>query len=317
MTRTKRKKFSLNYSLIIFIFALLSGFFLIVNNNNKWHKYSHTNIILNTKPILIISFDHKKSSVAVISIPSNMYVDVAFGYGQYRIGKIFALDKQEGKNGSLIVNTIKSTLAIPIDGYLDLKQISLLADEKEYSDEYFMQGKNKLFLNPLYLTQGNLNLFDNLNIFAAAINVKANRLTFINLPKENVLIPDKLPDGSEVYNLDKSLNDRIMQNTFLEEELNDENFSVEILNSTSYLGLAEQGARLIENLGGKIINIGNEIGVNKRCKIYTKLSVISSYTVHRLQNLFDCEVNEESLKDSRADISVVLGEDYLKEFIKN
>ena len=62
-----------------------------------------------------------------------------------------------------------------------------------------------------------------------------------------------LPDGSRVTALDQAKLGQFETNRFEDNSVRDEALSVGIYNATDYPGLAEKVARIITNMGGRVI----------------------------------------------------------------
>jgi hypothetical protein len=109
---------------------------------------------------------------------------------------------------------------------------------------------------------------------------------------------------------------------FIRQYLSDESFSSEgkevtILNGTDVPGLTQDASRLVTNLGGTVISVGNTTSPQKTSSMIIKKSEDKeTVTAKRLAEIFapncikGCESNDTSVTDSRADIIIILGEDY-------
>jgi len=110
--------------------------------------------------------------------------------------------------------------------------------------------------------------------------------------------------------------DSKVKRQIMDERLYEERLSVQILNGTSKKGLAQQALRYVENLGGRVVGIGNTIEQGSE-KSYILARNTDAYTVSRLAELFGiAEVREYTdlygIKD-RADVSIVIGLDLAPE----
>jgi hypothetical protein len=99
---------------------------------------------------------------------------------------------------------------------------------------------------------------------------------------------------------------------FRDELIRQEAFAVEILNATQQSGLAQKAAVFWENLGGRVIRVGDYKESLDRTKLIVNGEVAKSYSFKVLKFFFnpDCLLVEENV--SRVDMSLVLGEDYWK-----
>lgn len=93
--------------------------------------------------------------------------------------------------------------------------------------------------------------------------------------------------------------------------LRQEALSVEVLNSTSLSGLAQKTALLLENSGLRVVRTADWGEPVSGCRLLISKNK-QSYTLFWLKRVFPCEVKLTSEEVSRADISIILGENVIK-----
>jgi hypothetical protein len=100
--------------------------------------------------------------------------------------------------------------------------------------------------------------------------------------------------------------DKIVAELFSDDEIERENQTVEIINTTSVTGLGGRLARLITNMGGKVVQVSTENNLQKNS--YVLYNGRKTYTVEKLNKVLGFKTTQIE-KQSIADIRVVLGED--------
>ena len=147
------------------------------------------------------------------------------------------------------------------------------------------------------------------NIFFNYNNVKTN-LTIIDILRL-VLVSKTTPlNNIAIYNISSSLGgqkvDKIVEKIFKDEEIEKENQTVEIINTTEVLGLGGRLARFITNMGGNVIQVSTEKNLEKNS--YVLYTGRKTYTVKRLSEALGFKLVQMD-KKFIADIRIVLGED--------
>ena len=315
---TKRKKgIKPHFYILLGLFSILLVIILwfFESRNSIWNKYTNTTLILNTKPVLLISFNHINNELNIFSIPSNVFLEVSGGYGKYRIGKLFALDKQEKRSGKLILNSASNAFGIPVDGFIDFNQKELSKKEEDFKRDDFFATKNSLMAGLDTLTFGNLTISDVIKFDYSVLIVRGSKVKITNLFQNYAFTPIQLPDYNKAFIFDYRIIDSFLRLSGGDQKIVQENLKVEILNSTKYSGLAEKAARIIENAGGKVVNIGNVEKLSLlKCQIYSDKNLVKSYTFLRLKKFFECQMNVGKYSESRSDITIVLGDNYRRNF---
>ena len=177
--------------------------------------------------------------------------------------------------------TVGQFLKIPIDGFV---KASFLKTHKDVA-----------ILMP--------NIFFNYN------NIKTN-LNLIDILRL-VLVSKTTPlNNIATYSISSSLEDqkvdKIVEKIFKDEEIEKENKSVEIINTTNVMGLGGRLARLITNMGGNVIQVSTKDNLQKESIILYDGK--KNFTTERLSKVLGFRTSETS-KQSIADITIVIGFD--------
>lgn len=256
----------------------------------------------------------------------------------YGVGNL--LDPKQGIK--LTAKNVSYLLGIPIDGYLlvgseGLRELNQLFSAKGAAPAELSQSSAQLMsadasgqgsasgggdvrglkdylsiknitLLPRTITLGykylktNLSLSELGRVVYFVWRVRADKITTIALDAENLS--------------DRSTLDRHLISFLKDETLAGERLKIQILNGTLKPSLAAFAARLVRNMGGEVIRIGN-YDRQDLTKGFLVLNESGSYTAKRLAHIFgvvDSRPPRSSI-EKRADITVILGlENYKKIF---
>jgi len=107
----------------------------------------------------------------------------------------------------------------------------------------------------------------------------------------------------------------LVNQLFKDEKIVQEDLAIAVLNGTTHFGLARKAARLITNIGGQVVEVGNIENLksqilNLKCEIRSPKRLKNAYTIQKLMRAFDCRWGGEDLADHRAEAILILGEDY-------
>lgn len=270
--------------ILIFLLVVLS---LLIKQFTKVRKsiYRHIgriNFVITNGKEEIDLFSLEKDNVLVFNLQPKNNIVVTRGYGSYELGKVFSLGELEnGKGGILLRETIQEQFHIPVLGYI-------------FTGSYYARKENnkKTILNLLW------------NSFWGKIKSDIKREDMfiawyktLKVKKENFIEKEYFGEGDLLFS-DKKV---------VEEAL-----PIEILNSTEHNGLAQNSALLVENIGGRVVRVSDFPELFEKCQILTNKNQDNSSTVAVLEISFDCQVEKRREKEDRAEITLILGEDYWK-----
>ena len=283
-----------------------------------WDGKSRLNLVLANEKVSIFSLDPLERTAVFLSIPPQTFIDVIHGYDLYRVETIYKLGQLENhKGGELLAESLQENLGIPIDAYASISNFKFqISNFKAYILECF-----KFLLGN---GQTNLTKWDLLRLWWETRRVRQDKIAVVDLQEEAVLKEIVFADGSKGFEIEKEKMEKIAQKIFKDQKLRQEDLPIAILNSTSHSGLAERGARIIKNIGGRVVQIGNtensklpalpagRQNSNSKCEVRSKKTHQKSYTVKKLVKIFNCRWGGEDLADYRAEVVLILAEDYWK-----
>jgi len=132
------------------------------------------------------------------------------------------------------------------------------------------------------------------------------------------LYASKTPSSSiDDISLDLDTDNRFIEDKlavlFNDSVIASENVSIQIINGAGESGLGNRLAKVIYNLGGNVVSVGNSSKIEKKSVIrhYGEIN----YTVKRIQNLLLYKLENLNKKEI-GDIVIVIGKDYKKGGLK-
>lgn len=282
--------------------------------NFTWEGQSNLNLVVLGNKISVFSFDPLNLRINIIDIPENLLLDVPPDKGKWQVRSIYGLGQSENppSGNKLLKSSVSAFLGLPLDGYLefggeikDKDPVKLLESLKSSPQSYFQTLANiRTDLTPIEMIRLSFSL----------PKVRFDKLKSFDLISSGSLEDVRLKDGTEVFVADPVKVDSISQK-LAEESIVSERVSVAIFNATSYPGIGQRAARMVTNMGGNVISVKNSPREVKSSQVWGK----DSYTKKRLSKIFilDCNNNPKcdtigssEVKDSRADINIILGEDF-------
>lgn len=274
-----------------------------VLSKNVWDGQNRLNLVFRfqgSSP-LIMSFSPETSTILII--PANAFIEVTHGYGPYRAESIYQLGELEKKlGGELLAESVQEYLGIPVDGYIINSNVKTQMSELK-------EGLMEIFRNSLKGGgKTNLTKWDLLRLWWKIRGVREDKINIIDLKEASASEEIILSDGTKAIKIDPERLERILSQFFVDEKIRQETLTIAVLNGTNHLGLANKGARLIGNMGGRVIGVGDV--ESSRCEARSEKKYKNSYTVKKLIRVFDCEWGGENLENQRADVVLILGEQY-------
>lgn len=288
----------------IIVLVLVGIFIFLITKTTP----GRTNIVVLSKNPLLISLDNNQKDATVISIPESTMLNGSYGKGLVLAGSLYKLDSLSNKRGKIIDTTIREFLGIPVDGWI-LANNQITVDDKDQFLNLLNTEFN--FIPNIFPTQKtSLSFIKKPRFYYNLSKVRPDRITFINLGQSNALSMVTLPDGSTNLEPDLVKVDSFLNQDFEELTILKEGLSIAVLNGSEVPGLATRASRIISNDGGKVIQVAESSLKVVDCVIYVSQKYEKYYTVQRIKETFHCDVSFEQIEESRADIAVVIGNDY-------
>lgn len=324
------------------IFSVITGFQKPVyassniQRNYLWDKNSKINFVVKSDKISVVSFDPNEKNVTILTLPDNLYVNAPGGMGSWKVASLYELGQSnaEKNGGNLLKQAVSNFLGVPVEGYIVFKN-----DLAEDSVEELLENIRDGFWNGFSMT-ASLNTdftpLELLSLNSGLRSIRFDKVIAYDMEDFNVLDSETLADGTNVYTSDPVRVDSIASK-FFNTQVSEEKLPVAIFNSTDYPGLAQKAARIVSNLGGNVIISTNGSKTESKTVVYIKDvekdlatpqvlgSVFASDCSDSLKcDIIVCNLSEETqnkqcqpdpqIIESRAQINVVLGEDFKVRF---
>lgn len=288
--RFKRQKKSI-FSFLILIITLLilaSSFrFYSGWKKSKIRGLNRVSFIISSEEVSIVSLVEGREIVSV-DLPEEQKIRLTRGFGDYPISAIFKLGELEKKGLPLLVETFQEYFAIPIEGAISPKTPYQCGQTRKFCLENILldslRGKAKTDFS-----------FQDLFFLWWQLR-RTSEFTL-----KNLLIED----------LDQKKLDPLIARNFADNKVSEENLTIAVYNSTGFTGLGNQGARIVTNLGGRVISLGGS-DFKKESLVISSKKAANSYTVKLLKKIFQAKLEEGETEGGRADIGIYLGADYWK-----
>lgn len=287
MARKLARKSKNTFIIICFCLAAVAGLlfggyqvFRQVKNSPIWYLGKINLVLVGEKSISVFSLEGKDSRLTKLPFPKKIVLPR--GFGEYELGKIYRLGELEKRGGQLILETFRSSLNIPVAGYLyqDTFSASNFNSPANFIGMVSLAVKKKI--------KTNLSLVELLTLY-----FRGKRLS-LSLFKESEYKEDGL---SEI---------------FKDKQVRQEALAVEILNGTQHPMLAQKAGTFWENLGGWVIRVGDYDKQLASSLLITRGELRECYSSKVLINFFKPELVWMDENESRADMTLILGEDYWK-----
>jgi len=266
---------------------------------------------LKTNPLIIkdlkyLIFDRSNKKVLVYTIPAEYKFDIAGKYGVEEISKVLALGALNSQNpledGSKVLkNSILKIFGFKVDRFLlASKNSRALFDDLLGNGSFLDLLRLRDFLEVHDEFKTDLSLEEFYSLFTFVKSIPNDRLIARTLSQN---------DFEDSTVIDSSYED-ISLNSYLSSESK----SISVLNGTDISGVASLGARVVKNMGGRVVALGNSDrtyseGVlvcddlnSETCKFLRRV-----FNINKVVEKSENYVQEHEV--DRSDIVVILGFD--------
>lgn len=293
-----RKGFFILFLLLVFLWVFFSFYRLW---GARYRGERRFNLFLQFKNrSFLLSLSPERRMVVVVSFPNQMLVEAFGGYGEFRLDKLLPLANQEKKE-ELFSKSLEYFFGFSLDYWFAFPREVLKGDDLEDLKKNLIEKTRFLFLASGYQAVDRINLF-NFNRF---LRRRFLSWELFEAEKEGWVVDNRLQravwdDWASVYLAD----DRVKE----------EGLAVGVYNTTQRKGLAREVARILVNLGVRVVKVGNASKKVGECLVGIKESKIQeSVTFKRIRDLLDCPFLLLPSSDfvDLTDINVYLGKEFL------
>lgn len=271
------------------------------------------------KDFNFVSLNPEEGKITIIKLSDEMLLEVPKNFGSWKLSSIYKLG-QENKPAmgeDLLKMSVSKMLALPVDAVVEVNSESLDL-EKEIAS-----WKNNLLTGFNFITKirTDLSLKESMDFITNASKIRSDKVDSLDLFRSAITQSKLLPDSSRVLGVDGVKLDNFTKENLHDPVISDEDLTVAVYNGTQHPGLTTEAVRLINNLGARVTIISNSSEKHVKNGIYVNLQEGSdaraSATYKRLAEIFaiycikqECFTQDPEIANSRAVISIVLGEEY-------
>lgn len=290
-----------------------------ITKNYSYKKEFNLNLLIRSGNISLLSFNPTDESLTFLSLPDKLYINTPYGFGKWQLGSIYELGQSSKIGGEMLLNrSISDYLGLPVDGFISFDRSFDDKSSKEILD-YLTKAPLNIF-GIFSKLKTNLSLWELINLKFSLSNIRFDKITTIDLEKRKLLLEENLPDGTSVFVSETGRLDGI-SDKFIDPKIRSEGMTIALYNATEHPLIAQNAARLIENIGGNVIIVSNADKTSDKTYVLGE----KSNTVKRMIQIFDSvcvnidcgkiSPSDLGLFSSRAQVNIILGEDYYQKFI--
>ncbi|MCL5409906.1 MAG: hypothetical protein M1607_03545 [Patescibacteria group bacterium] len=301
---------------------------LPVDKYYSWNGTNTINLAIKSDQIYLVSVNPIDKAATIITVPDKAYLDLPHGFGQWLVSSIYGLGQDENPpmGAQLLKETLALNLAIPVDGYLIFTEDLSQTPVSEMLDRIRKSPWDSL--NLIQQSKTDLSLVELVKLAHVLSSIRSDKVDNLDLQSSEATNWQVLADGSRVLSLKQSVTDQYVMAHMYDNQIEQEGLTVGIYNSTAHPLLAEQAARVITNLGGRVIftansqdDLANTLILGKQS--WTKQRATQAFRpscLQRSSSLFfsanqgSCDIISGKLGEAvdlnRADITIILGEDF-------
>ncbi len=269
--------------------------FFLSSRTARFGNEERYNFVLVQNSPIFVSLDRRTNSAVLVYLSGNLYVPTAEGYGNYRLKSVYDLGVLDKKDGRVLEETVEDFLGVPVAGYLKLP-----VPVRSVGDISFLGNLAKI-----KEIKTDLSLTDLGKISSVWLSVPKDKLKFLSLSEMGVLSDLVLADGTVAQSADSDKLDYLLSGDFEESDLRNEDLKTEVLNAGDTSGLGAAAARILNNIGIRVVSVANEDLPTKGCEVRADDKLLSSKTVTRIAGAFGCAVLPKTA-GGRADVTLIL-----------
>ena len=287
--------------------------------NYRWNGAYSYNLIIKAQDLGLVTIDPFNKQVTVIKVPDDTQIDLPKGYGNYPASSIYDLGQAERPpvGPSLMKASFAHLFGLPVDGF-----VLVAENEKFKTVEEIVASLRKSPISALSLVKNiktDLSPNEGLRILSVITSLREDKLKIVDIGQTSITESKLLPDTTRVLGVDTIHLDLFVRQRMKDPVLLNEEASVAVFNATDHPGLAQEASRILTNMGVNVINVSNTPTLKESSQVVVTSQELKEKTRVRVAQLFapkcitqKCESSDDKVVNSRADITIVLGEDYFR-----
>jgi len=258
---------------------ILSSWLIRGVKASQWDGQGQFGWVIQAEEIQVKIIIPNQGKLVTLIIPNNTIVKVGFGFGEYRLNKVYELGKLENQAGKVLIRTVQEFLGVGIKGW----QVG---------------------------TKSNLSWWDKFRLkWLETLTV--NQTKAIELKDQASWQPEHLSDGSLIYRVNQAWLDELIHQETFDQEVSQEGLTVAVLNASGVDGVANDISRLISNLGIEVRLVSNLAAQDQSEVVISQKSQKDTRTLKKI--IGSLGINTVRVSDTleqRSDIVVIVGRDY-------
>lgn len=292
--------------LVIFLSIVLTiSIIWLTRNPARGSATPYISVLVGSSPVTIWTWDTVHNTFIVLAVPSEYVASGADGYGRYSLEALWKLGFIDKKNGLVLSRSMEQLLAIRIPYYIgeQTDALSVTSDTVLYGKNIFsFRSTGKFFMHRLF---SNMPLPTFIAMSWAMKRARLDALRMIDVREKSITVDEELSDGTKQAVLDPNRMDSVLTGVYADEVLAQEGITVAIYNTTSTPYLGTQAARMLTNLGIRVVAVGNAPSGTGQCEMKGREEVFDTKTAHVIRKFFDC-TPAVIPEQERADVTVYL-----------
>jgi len=259
--------------------------------------------------------DTHEQSLKTIRLPQETIVRLPYGMDEFKLASLYKVTPLENtiNKNNLIIQTLVEYFGLPVERLYIIKNTENGTSFNEWLTHpvtlFKLTFDQKWAKHHVITNETPLSLIE----LARIIHKVPNEFnTTIDIKQYGIGIESKNKDGTTILNTDRNKLDEYIKKSFQNIELIHEKLNIKIENSTEITGLGSKFSRIVTNMGGIVIDVGNSIEKTDTTIIYIKEEHLKETTTfHEISKILQSyEVKVDNEMSSGADISVRLGQSY-------
>ncbi|MCG2691573.1 LytR C-terminal domain-containing protein [Microgenomates group bacterium] len=259
---------------------ILSSWLIRGVKASQWDGQGQFGWVIQAEEIRVKIIIPNQKKLITLIIPNNTMVQVGFGFGEYRLNKVYELGKLENQAGKVLTRTIQEFLGVRIKGW----QVG---------------------------TKSNLSWWDKFRLkWLEALAV--NQTKVIELKDKAAWQPEHLSDASLIYRVNQVWLDELVHQEIFDQEISQEGLTVAVLNASGVDGVANNIGRLISNLGIEVRLVSNLAVQDQSEVVISQKSLKDTKTLKKIVDSLGIDtVRVGDILEQRSDVVVIIGRDYV------
>lgn len=293
---------------------------------SSWDGKSTINVIFaaveeSAEEVSVVSLDPEEKKINILHLSEQTYFNVPKGFGTWRLGSVYKLGQEEATpiGHELLKLSISKLLGLPIDG--------VVISKGKFEAEEVIDGWRGNIISRITVfnsVETDLSTLELADFIWQLSSVRKDKVVSLDLERSSITESKLLADQTRVLGVNTVALDIFIRKNMVDNKILDEGFSIAIFNATERSGLAQDATRFVTNLGGNVVVTANTDLKLKKSIIYiqkdsdTKLD--ETVTFGRLARFFaphcikKCDILDSKVTGSRAQINIVLGEDFFEKW---